>query len=142
MFKIQTFISKAAYLYEFFITDNKIDHFNHDKWNRSYYTLYIYHIFLLTYIYITYIYNFLGNNKFTKLQYWYGSNKHQGTKDIITNRIMSTSVIVEKTMKEKEIIYEKLMNILDNSDELIQSRMTNEYEINYITEVAWVYKNE
>ena len=55
---------------------------------------------------------------------------------------MLTSAIVEKTMKEKEIIYEKLMNILDNSDELIQSRMTKKYEINYITEVAWVYKKE
>ena len=104
---------------------------------------YMYHInmhFLYTYYpYQTYI---LGKNSFTKLQYWYGSNKHQGTMDIITNRIMSTSVVVEKSMEEQEVIYQKLMNILHSSDELKQAKQTNEYEINYITEVAWVYNKK
>jgi hypothetical protein len=77
---------------------------------------------------------------FTPLYGWYGYNGQVGDRNIVLNRILSTSVIFEKQGEAKAKIMQHLNHILDTHPQLKESRRTGKYEIAYATHVAWVHK--
>jgi SAM-dependent methyltransferase len=82
-----------------------------------------------------------GRSLFSMVQKWQGQNIHQGNLDMVVNRVLSTSVIVEKTEAERAEVEKIVRDILATHPELAEARRTNKYEISYITELAWVVKH-
>jgi SAM-dependent methyltransferase len=78
-----------------------------------------------------------GKNAFSALQKWEGRNVHSGDKQLVVDRIMSTSVIAEKDAKDKEAIERTVRNILDTHPSLKASRESGKFGIAYVTEIAW-----
>lgn len=82
-----------------------------------------------------------GQSLFSMVQKWQGQNIHEGDLEMVVNRVMSTSVIVEKPDAERAEIEKTVRQILATHPELAQARQTNRFEISYITELAWVVKH-
>lgn len=87
-----------------------------------------------------------GNSKmktplFSPMKSWYGENKHYGDEQLVVDRFMSTSVIAERSEAERTVIEERLRHILATHPDLRESRETNKFCINYITELVWVTRN-
>lgn len=76
---------------------------------------------------------------FTPLHGWYEPFHHTGDRDLVFNRIFSTSVIVNKTQEGQNDVRKVLNNILDTPSELAESRRTGVYKIPYITCVVSTY---
>jgi len=85
-----------------------------------------------------------GVNKpaFSLLSKWQGQNVHVGDEETVVNRIMSTSVIVEKSAEDRAEVEKTLRAILATHPELEEARRKKRFEISYITEIAWVVKHE
>ncbi len=72
---------------------------------------------------------------------WQGNYKQVGNEDMIVGRVMSTSVIVEKSPEEKAHIESIVRKIIATHPELEKARQSKRFEISYITELAWVNRN-
>ena len=82
-----------------------------------------------------------GRSLFSLVSKWQGKNVQVGDAEMVVNRFMSTSVIVEKNDAERAEIETKIRHIIANHPELTCARRTGRYEIHYITELAWVHKH-
>ena len=71
------------------------------------------------------------------IRFWYGKQPHSMSRDGVVARVMSTSVIFEKSPEEKEAVVRQLAAILDNHPDLRLSRETGVFTFDYITEIAW-----
>lgn len=83
----------------------------------------------------------VGRNLFSMVHKWQGNNFHQGDENLIVGRIMSTSVIAEKTEAEKQEIEKVVRNIIATHPELEESRKTGLFTVPYITQLAWANSN-
>lgn len=82
-----------------------------------------------------------GSTLFSMVHKWQGGYKQIGDENMIVGRVMSTSVIVEKTPEEKAEIERIVRSIIATHPELEKSRSLKRFEISYITELAWVNRN-
>ena len=82
-----------------------------------------------------------GRDLFSMVHKWQGRYVQAGDADMIVGRVMSTSVVVEKTPQEKVEIEKIVRNIIATHPELEEARKTKRFEISYITELAWVNSN-
>lgn len=82
-----------------------------------------------------------GQSLFSMVHKWQGQNVHVGDAETVVNRILSTSVIVEKSAPERAEVEKVVRNILDTHPELADARRTKRFEIPYITELAWAMKH-
>ncbi len=76
---------------------------------------------------------------FTPLHGWYEPYDHVGDRDLVFNRIFSTSVIHEKSVEGRKEVSSKLTSILDTQPELAEARSSGVYKIPYITRVVSTY---
>jgi SAM-dependent methyltransferase len=83
----------------------------------------------------------VGRSMFSMVQKWQGQNIHVGDEETVVNRILSTSVIVEKSEEERAEVERIVRNILATHPELAEARRTKRFEISYMTELAWVVKH-
>lgn len=74
---------------------------------------------------------------FTPVKIWTGKQNHPGSRQLIVDRIFSTSVVAKMKDTEKNAVLMKLNKIIDSSPELAESRKSGTFLIPYITEVAW-----
>lgn len=81
-----------------------------------------------------------ARTQFTPLHGWFSPYTHDGDRNLIVNRVLSTSVVAKKDPEEKEKIISILNHILDTHPQLESARQTNRYQIPYVTHVAWVFK--
>lgn len=71
------------------------------------------------------------------IQFWYGKQPHSMSREGVMARVLSTSVIFEKSPEEKHEITRQLAAILDTHPDLRLSREKGIYTVDYITEIAW-----
>jgi len=83
----------------------------------------------------------VGGTLFSMVHKWQGNYKQVGNEDMIVGRVMSTSVIVEKSSEEKAHIESIVRKIIATHPELEKARQSKRFEISYITELAWVNRN-
>lgn len=76
---------------------------------------------------------------FSPVYGWYQPYSFPGDRNMILNRILSTSVIFSLPQSEKDRIISKLNHLIDHHPEFEQSRKTGKFEVPYITHVAWAY---
>lgn len=79
-----------------------------------------------------------GNKLFSKLSYWKTSHIQMCTAEDIVNRIFSVSIIVVLDDKEKDIIKNKIYNILLNHPD---TKNLKEYPLCYETDIVWSLTN-
>ncbi len=79
-----------------------------------------------------------GRNLFGDINFWHSHTEHVGTDQLMYDRILSTSVIAEKSEEERAAVRRHITRILDAHPELDEARRTNTFSIPYITEIAWV----
>ena len=71
------------------------------------------------------------------IRFWYGKQPHSMSRDGVMARVLSTSVIFEKSPEEKDAVTRQLAAILDNHPDLRLARETGVFTVDYITEIAW-----
>lgn len=71
------------------------------------------------------------------IRFWYGKHPHSMSREGVMARVLSTSVIYEKSPEEKDEITRQLATILDTHPDLRLSRETGVFTVDYITEIAW-----
>mmetsp|Transcript_29113 Transcript_29113/g.21656 ORF Transcript_29113/g.21656 Transcript_29113/m.21656 type:complete len:308 (-) Transcript_29113:98-1021(-) len=77
---------------------------------------------------------------FSNLHSWYQPYVQVGNREMVINRIFSTSVIVLMSESEQAKVRKTLEHILDTHPELETARKTGTYQIPYVTHLAWVTK--
>lgn len=77
---------------------------------------------------------------FSALHSWYSPYVHTGTRDVVVNRIASTSVIAKLPEAEQQRYFARLNHILDTHPELATARETQQFGVPYVTHLAWVVK--
>lgn len=77
---------------------------------------------------------------FSSLHGWYSSYSHVGDRNLIVNRIFSTSVIAKQDPDAQLKTRQKLDDILDKHPELEQCRSSGVFTIPYTTHLAWAHK--
>ena len=80
-----------------------------------------------------------GKKLFSTIHSWYNPYNFSGDRQMVLNRFLSTSVIVQLQESEKNKVIKRLEDILDNHPDFRYARITGKYEIPYTTHVAWVY---
>jgi SAM-dependent methyltransferase len=78
-------------------------------------------------------------DKFGNLHAWYHPYSQSGTREMVVNRIMSTSVIVEREESYQQEMLARLNHILDSHPDLESSRKSGIFTMPYITEVVWAF---
>lgn len=81
-----------------------------------------------------------GKEYFPKLESWYSPYHHEGDRQMIINRILSTSVIADKDNKFQLDVEKKLNNLLDTHPELAENRKSGKFSMPYITELVWFHR--
>lgn len=75
---------------------------------------------------------------FTPVQDWYDPYVFKGDRQMILNRFLSTSVIVNLSLDGKEKVSKRINELLDHHPDFKESRQSGVYQIPYVTHIAWV----
>jgi SAM-dependent methyltransferase len=86
---------------------------------------------------------FFGDNArnwFSPIHSWYSPYEHKGDRDLIVNRLFSTSVIVQQDQATRAKSKATLTKLLDTHPQLATARETGRFHVPYVTQVSWVVK--
>lgn len=78
---------------------------------------------------------------FSPLHGFYHNHEHIGDREVVVNRILSTSCIADKDPAYQDLILNKLHQILNTSVDLRLSKVTGLIPISYNAQVIWTFKN-